>query len=201
MGGSETCQGTAVFVPQPRADLFRPGLCSTRAGHSPPSVLGGIQLSSLPWSGAGASTTTFGLALHGSAVSPRFHRSRDCSFIAFGEAGLVSVPSPTVSGYASQRHASCSEGGTSPGGPRGPRTGSRRAEVRPELLYPLLLGEILAEELPLELADLVLRVRLAVLLEGIGVERQEGRAPLVYREEPLGVLLLSQDVEGRGDGL
>jgi hypothetical protein len=107
------------------ADLLRPWSCSTCLGRSPPSVLGGIQLSSLPWSGAGASTTTFGLALHGSAVSPRVHRSRDHSVIAHSEAGTVSVPSPTVSGCASQRHASCSEGGTSPGGPRGPPADSR----------------------------------------------------------------------------
>lgn len=47
------------------------GSGSTRPGHSPPSVLGGIQLSGLPWSPAGVSSTTFGLAPHGSAVSSR----------------------------------------------------------------------------------------------------------------------------------
>jgi hypothetical protein len=38
------------YAPQPGAPLWRPGSCSTRAGHSPPFVLGGIQLSGLPWS-------------------------------------------------------------------------------------------------------------------------------------------------------
>src|SRR5207237_7334690 len=64
----------------------------------------------------------FGLALHGSAVSSRSRRPRDRSVIALDEAGVVSVPLPAVSGYVSRRRASCSEGGTSPGGPRGPPT-------------------------------------------------------------------------------
>jgi hypothetical protein len=54
---------TEGFPPPPRIP--------TRPGHSPPSVLGGIQLSGLPWSPAGVSSTTFGLAPHGSAVSSR----------------------------------------------------------------------------------------------------------------------------------
>jgi len=102
------------------------GMFETRAGRSPPSVLGGIQLSSLPWSRAGASTTTFGLALHGSAVSSQLRRTQDLSITAYGGPGFVSVPSPTVSGCASQHHASCNEGGTSPGISRRPLTGSRR---------------------------------------------------------------------------
>jgi hypothetical protein len=44
---------------------------STRPGRSPPPVLDGIQLSGLPWSPAGLSSTTFGLAPRGSAVSSR----------------------------------------------------------------------------------------------------------------------------------
>jgi hypothetical protein len=43
----------------------------TCAGRSPPPVLDGIQLSGLPWSPAGPSSTTFGLAPRGSAVSSR----------------------------------------------------------------------------------------------------------------------------------
>ncbi len=54
---------TEGFPPPPRIP--------TCAGHSPPSVLGGIQLSGLPWSPAGVSSTTFGLAPRGSAVSSR----------------------------------------------------------------------------------------------------------------------------------
>jgi hypothetical protein len=41
-------------------------------GRSPPSVLDGIQLSGPPWSLAGFSSTMFGLAPHGSAVSSLF---------------------------------------------------------------------------------------------------------------------------------
>ncbi len=55
----------------PRAEVGPPRGDSTCAGRSPPSVLGGIQLSGLPWSPAGPSSTTFGLAPHGSAVSSR----------------------------------------------------------------------------------------------------------------------------------
>ena len=51
--------------------LLPSGLRSTRPGRSPPPVLDGIPLSGLPWSHAGLSSTTFGLAPHGSAVSSR----------------------------------------------------------------------------------------------------------------------------------
>gem|GEM_PF-4361238 len=57
--------------PNGRSFLLPSGLCSTCVGRSPPPVLGGIQLSGLPWSPAGVSSTTFGLAPHGSAVSSR----------------------------------------------------------------------------------------------------------------------------------
>src|SRR5579863_5444702 len=107
-------------LPLPSSEIgptggFSPPIGLIRPGRSPPFVLGGIQLSGPPWPGAGASSTMFGLALHGSAVSSRARRPQDFSFTAFDETGLVSVPSPTVSSYVSRRRASCSEGGTSPG--------------------------------------------------------------------------------------
>src|SRR5438309_11872689 len=101
-------------------------LRETRVGHSPPPVLDGIQLSGLPWSGAGASPTMFGLALHGSAVSSPSRRTQGRPITAYGDRGVVSVPLPAVSGGASRHHASCDEGGTSPGDPRGPSTDSRQ---------------------------------------------------------------------------
>ncbi len=67
----QTEDHVSSISPGQRFSAPAPGLCVTRVGRSPPSVLGGIQLSSLPWSSAGPSTTTFGLALHGSAVSSR----------------------------------------------------------------------------------------------------------------------------------
>jgi hypothetical protein len=98
----------------------------TRLGRSPPPVLDEIQLSGLPWSGAGASPTMFGLALHGSAVSSPSRRTQGRPITAYGDRGVVSVPLPAVSGGVSRHHASCDEGGTSPGDPRGPSTDSRQ---------------------------------------------------------------------------
>src|SRR3989442_5610826 len=68
----------------------------------------------------------FGLALHGSAVSSPSRRTQGRPITAYGDRGVVSVPLPAVSGGASQHHASCDEGGTSPGDPRGPSTDSRQ---------------------------------------------------------------------------
>ena len=120
------CLGRTGVVPQPRAELSAPGYVRRVLGHSPPPVLDEIQLSGLPWSGAGASPTMFGLALHGSAVSSPSRRTQGRPITASGDRGVVSVPLPAVSGGASRHHASCDEGGTSPGDPRGPSTDSRR---------------------------------------------------------------------------
>jgi hypothetical protein len=63
---------TVMGVRSPEEGSFpSPEAVATCADRSPPPVLGGIQLSGLPWSPAGPSSTTFGLAPHGSAVSSR----------------------------------------------------------------------------------------------------------------------------------
>ena len=123
---------------QPRAVSPNPGLRSTRAGRSPPSVLDGIPLSGLPWPPAGLSSATFGLAPHGSAVSSRVPPTSGSPHHRHGGPGLVSVLEPTVSGRASWRRASCSEGGTSPGDPRGPSTGSGRGSCDGRTINRLL---------------------------------------------------------------
>jgi hypothetical protein len=113
-------------VPRPGAEVFRPGSCMTRPGRSPPLVLGGIQLSGLPWSLVQARRRPCSALLcTGQPFHPFPRRPQDFSIIAFDGMGLVSVPLPAVSGYVSRRRASCNEGGTSPGDPRGPPTGSR----------------------------------------------------------------------------
>ena len=68
----------------------------------------------------------------GQPFHPSPHRSQGPPIIALDGPGVVSVLEPTVSGCASRRHASCYEGGTSPGGPRGPPADSRHVHRRGE---------------------------------------------------------------------
>src|SRR5207245_8989947 len=62
----------------------------------------------------------------GRPFHPQSRRTQGRPITAYGDRGVVSVPLPAVSGGASRHHASCDEGGTSPGDPRGPSTDSRQ---------------------------------------------------------------------------
>ena len=148
----------------------------TFVGRSPPFVLGGIQLSGLPWSLVQARRRPCSALLcTGQPFHPAPRRPRDFSFIALDEAGLVSVLLPAVSSYVSRRRASCSRGRNFPRRSPWPthRLPSLWKGPYPELNVSSFLRAKLGEEAPLYLNSLGLGRGFAVFLQRVMVEGQE----------------------------